>query len=168
MNIPLCALALILDLSTNWKTGRSMSSIPRFLTLDLWRHRGNESLLPHVRLAVYSSREVYNLRTKQAIDNRRMKSVSIAGSDMTLLKAVPATVFDGKPESYLSNTKNWALFKDSSNGNLYFAVRGTSTSGISAVIDNLTNLDAQEMDVFDTKASLPVKTILESAISLFR
>ncbi|KAK0244483.1 Alpha/Beta hydrolase protein [Armillaria nabsnona] len=118
--------------------------------LEDWK-KGNESLLPHVRLAVYSSREVYNLRTKQAIDNRRMKSVPIAGSDMTLLEAEPATVLDGKPESYLANTKNWALFKDSSNGNLYFAVRGTSTSGISAVIDNLTNLDAQEMDVFDTE-----------------
>lgn len=118
--------------------------------LEDWK-KGNESLLPHVRLAVYSSREVYNLKTKQAIDNRRIRSVPIVGSDMTLLKAEPATVLDGKPESYLANTKNWALFKDNSNGNLYFAVRGTSTSGISAVIDNLTNLDAQEMDVFDTE-----------------
>ncbi|KAF9461980.1 Alpha/Beta hydrolase protein [Collybia nuda] len=118
--------------------------------LEDWK-KGNENLLPLVRLAVYSSREVYNLRTKQAIDSKRLRSLQFADSELTLLKAEPATVLNGKPESYLENTKNWALFRDSNNGDLYFSVRGTSTSGISAVIDNLTNLDAQETDVFNTE-----------------
>lgn len=156
-----------IDHLTDWKKYEVYSHFG-YVSLTARSFRGNESLLSHVRLAVYGSKEVYNLRTKQAIDERKKKAVPISGSDIALLDAEPAVVLDGKPESYLADTKNWALFKDNKTNNLYFSVRGTSTSGISAVIDNITNLDAKAWptDEFDTKASLSGK-IIDSSLSRY-
>ncbi|KZT19434.1 alpha/beta-hydrolase [Neolentinus lepideus HHB14362 ss-1] len=116
-----------------------------------WK-QGNQNMFAHVQLAAYCAKEVYNLRTKQDIDLRKARPAATPGSSATLVDAEPVQVIAGEEASYLHNTKNWALFKDPKSGTLYFSVRGTSTTGIAAVIDNLTNLDAgaQLTQDFDT------------------
>jgi len=116
-------------------------------------------MFPHVRLAVYCAKEVYSLKTKQAIDDRKAKQG--ANSEAKLVDAAPAELLKGDEASYLQNTKNWALFKDTKSNNLYFSVRGTSTTGIAALIDNLTNLDAEAKLTtdFDTGVSFDQVTV---------
>ncbi|KAG7087598.1 hypothetical protein E1B28_013551 [Marasmius oreades] len=129
-------LSVALDKDPKLKSAVDLSFIAK---LKDWK-KGNEHLFPHVQLAVYCAKEVYDLRTKQAIDDRKAKQPP--GSQSKLVEGAPAELLKGDPASYLQNTKNWALFKDAKSNNLYFSVRGTSTTGFAAVIDNLTNADA--------------------------
>ncbi|KAF5385566.1 hypothetical protein D9757_006792 [Collybiopsis confluens] len=113
-----------------------------------WKE-GNKPMFTHVRLACYCAKEVYSLQTKQAIDERKKQGPS---PQTKLIAAEPVGLVGGGEASYMKNTKNWALFKDDKTNSLYFTVRGTSTTGIATVIDNLTNLDADAKltTIFDT------------------
>lgn len=91
-----------------------------------------------MRYAIWAAVNIYNLRTKDAINGFRDKA-------RVLLHAEPteAELIDASPSRYLNNTKNWALFKDRATGTLCFAVRGTARSSLlEAVVDNITNVDA--------------------------
>jgi hypothetical protein len=103
-------------------------------------------MFPHVQLAVYCTKEVYHLRTTQATIDREKQA---SDSQTKLVEAEPSEFLVGEEASYLQNTKNWALFKDAKSNNLYFSVRGTSTTGIATVIDNLTNLDTEAKQTID-------------------
>ncbi|KAJ7775400.1 Alpha/Beta hydrolase protein [Mycena metata] len=136
MKVALERLAIALDNDPELNSAVDLSFINE---LQDWK-KGNEHMFPHVQLAVYCSKEVYHLRTMQAIIDRKEQA---SDSQAKLVEAGPAELLLGKEASYLQNTKNWALFKDAKSNNLYFSVRGTSTTGIATVIDNLTNLDAE-------------------------
>ncbi|KAJ7251013.1 Alpha/Beta hydrolase protein [Mycena rebaudengoi] len=135
-------LAIVLDNDPELKSAVDLSFISE---LQDWK-KGNEHMFPHVQLAVYCTKEVYHLRTTQATIDREKQA---SDSQTKLVEAEPSEFLVGEEASYLQNTKNWALFKDAKSNNLYFSVRGTSTTGIATVIDNLTNLDTEAKQTID-------------------
>ncbi|KAG5650203.1 hypothetical protein H0H81_000317 [Sphagnurus paluster] len=108
--------------------------------LDVWGSlsaRENSAFITFVQYAVWAAVKVYSLRTKDAINGFRDEA-------RALLHAEPThrDLIDASPSIYLKNTKNWALFKDRATGSLCFSIRGTATSSLDALVDNMTNIDA--------------------------